>query len=309
MALLIGSKALAYWYNNYYRTPIDFDIVATEDELAFMKKHNDISQDTVVLDGLKHLMVVNGKPVEVEILRPNTSNERMISLCYGPKVNLSLMDGPHFDAKIADPTVLLAIKKSHIDLPIRWWKHIKDYHFLNTRRDMKMDKRHIEAMEMRKAEVKARWVGKFPTPNLNMSNEDFFGKSQEVIGRVYEHDDLHLSTCFYARPLYEKIKTDQTRAMCSKELFNELLYPDRVKVVQEEAFSIALERIVIPALNKNKPYNAGDAFRWAIMRIGTTLTSGWFREFTQDNVPFILKHEIDYVGKFLSYLENKEKTS
>ena len=309
MAFLIGSRALAYWYDNY-RTPIDFDIVATEDELAFMRKHNDISADTVVLNGLKHLMVVNGKPVEVEILQPNTSNEKLAKLTYGPTINLALLDGgPHFGAQIVDPIVLLAIKKSHIDFPIRWWKHIRDYHFLNTRRDIALLSPHIEFMEMRKSEVQTRWGGKFPKSNLNMSNEEFFNKSQYVVNRIYEHDDLHFSTCFYDRPLYEKMKVDQSKAMCSKDLFNKLTYSDRVKAVQEEAFSIALERIVIPALNKNKTYNAGDAFRWAIMRIGTTLTSGWFRSFTQDNVPFILKHDIDYVGKFLSYLENKEKTT
>jgi hypothetical protein len=305
MAVLIGSRALTYWYPKY-RKPIDFDIVATEEELRWLIAHNNVTKDESVLSGFKHLMTVNGKPVEVEIVKPGASNSLLSELTYGPKINLSLLDGPHFAAKIADPAVLMAIKKSHLDFPIRWWKHIRDYHFLKSR-ELTLDERHLAFMNQRRDEVRTRWAEKHGNvaPNLNMSNEEFFGKSQHLIGRTYEHDDLHFSTCFYERPLYERLKDDQTKALCVKRLFDALAFDDRVKAVQEEAFAIALERKAIPNMNSGKDPMEGDAFRWAVMRICTTLTSGWFREFAQDNLPHVMKHNVDFVGKFVSYLDKK----
>ena len=71
---------------------------------------------------------------------------------------------------------------------------------------------------------------------------------------------------------------------------------------QEEGFVIALERKIIPYLDKD--VDARSAFMWAIMRIGTNLTSGWFRDFAIDNYINIIKHDHDYVGKFKEALAN-----
>lgn len=299
--LLVGSKALKHWLPTS-RNGMDFDMVATRAELDKLIDINaqDITHHKANFDGIKHGLRIDGKPVEVELIEPGKSNEILARLATGPMTSLF-----GCDVQIADPAVLVAVKKSHINLPISWWKHIMDYHKLKALKPV-MTEEHNKAWAMRRVESETRW-GKMPKPNLMVSNEEFFGKSQKIVNRTFIHDDLHLSTCFYERPLYEKLKTDQTLAWCDKKLFVALSHEDQVKCVQEEAFSIALERKVIPAINAEMAYTSELAFRHAVERIGTTLTSGWFREFTQENALEILNHGVDYVGKFLAYLDKRDK--
>lgn len=297
--LLVGSKALKHWLP-MSRHGLDFDMIATKAEFENFMALNEsqISLHRSKADGSKHGFRVGKKPVEIEIIEPGKSNEILVNLATGPMTSLF-----GCDVQIADPAVLLAVKKSHLNLPLNWWKHIMDYHKLKALNPVMTDA-HNKAWAMRRIEAETRW-GKMLKPNLMVSNEEFFGKSQRVINRTFIHDDLHFSTCFYERPLYEKLKTDQTLAWCDKKLFEALSHGDKIKCVQEEAFSIALERKVIPAMNENQEYSAEFAFRYAVERIGTTLTSGWFREFTQENVLAISEHGVDYVGKFLSYIDKK----
>lgn len=296
--LLVGSKALKHWIASS-RPGLDFDMLATKEELNEFLNINNPTNHRVNFDGIKHGMRIEGKPVEIELIEPGKANEILARLAVGPRTKIF-----GFDVQIADPAVLLAVKKSHLNLPINWWKHVMDYHKLKAL-DPFMSADHNKAWQMRRVESETRW-GKMPKPNLMVSNEEFFGKSQKVVNRIFVHDDLHLSTCFYDRPLYEKLKTDQTLAWCDGKLFAALSHEDQIKCVQEEAFSIALERKVIPALNEKAIYAPELAFRYAVERIGTTLTSGWFREFTQENAIEILNHGVDYVGKFLAYMEQKK---
>lgn len=302
--LLIGSKALRHWLPTS-RPGMDHDFIATRTEFDHLVRINEpnITHRKSSHDGIKYTLRISGKPVEVELVEPGSANEIILDLASKSEyVSLSVFQEI---VQIADPAILLIIKKSHQNLPINWWKHVTDYHRLKALNPVITDT-HRKAMALRKIEAETRW-GKMPKPNLMVPNEEFFGQSQKVVNRIYVHDDLHFSTCFYERPLYEKLKTDQSLAWCDRKLFEALSHGDRVKCVQEEAFSIALERKVIPAMNENKEFSADLAFRHAVERIGTTLTSGWFREFTQENAIEILDHKTDYVGKFLAYLERRDK--
>lgn len=298
--LLVGSKALKHWLPTS-RNGMDFDLIATRVEFDNLMKINEsqILHHRVNHDGIKHGVRISGKPVEIELAEPGKSNEILMRLNSGPTISLF-----GCDVQVADPAILVAIKKSHMNLPINWWKHIIDYHRLKSLNPV-MTEYHTKAWKMRRIESETRW-GKMPKVNLMVPNDEFFGKSQKVVNRVFVHDDLHLSTCFYERPLYEKLKPDQSLAWCDKKLFEALSHGDQIKCVQEEAFSIALERKVIPAMNEGINFSADLAFRHAIERIGTTLTSGWFREFTQEYALETLEHGVDYVGKFMSYMEKKD---
>jgi hypothetical protein len=53
----------------------------------------------------------------------------------------------------------------------------------------------------------------------------------------------------------------------------------QIKCVKEEAMVIALERFLLPKLSSDP----SAAFMSALTRICTTLTKGWFREFSIDN--------------------------
>ena len=61
-------------------------------------------------------------------------------------------------------------------------------------------------------------------------------------------------------------------------------YDDLVwKMVLEESFVIALERCIIRLLKEDRPdvpaYSPDEAFKYALVRVATNLTSGPFRDF------------------------------
>lgn len=300
--LLIGSKALRHWVPTS-RPGFDHDMLATRAEFDRFVEINKASTThfRTSRDKEKFALIIAGNPVEIELALPGGSNEILMSLATGPKISVF-----GCEVQVADAATLYAVKRSHLNLPLNWWKHIIDYHKLKALKP-ELTSLHEKAWRMRRVECEARYK-KTPKPNLMVSNEEFFGKSQKVVNRVFVHDDLHFSTCFYERPMYEKLKHDQSLAWCDNKLFNGLSHGDKIKCVQEEAFALALERKVVPAMNEGRTYSADLCFRHGVERIGTTLTSGWFREFTQENAMEILEHGVDYVGKFLSYLDKKEKS-
>src|SRR4028119_2304165 len=73
-------------------------------------------------------------------------------------------------------------------------------------------------------------------------------------------------------------------AKCEKDLWEQFTHEEKMQCVLEEAYVIALERKIIPFVFGNgKYYSAEDALKWAMMRICTTLTGGWFRSFATEN--------------------------
>jgi hypothetical protein len=62
--------------------------------------------------------------------------------------------------------------------------------------------------------------------------------------------------------------------MVSKALFEKAPYDLQIKCVKEEALVIALERFLLPGLSSDPLI----AYKFALVRISTTLTKGWFRD-------------------------------
>jgi len=85
-------------------------------------------------------------------------------------------------------------------------------------------------------------------------------------------------------PMYELYSLGDGTVKCSKDKFFELGHNQRVMGVLEEAYVIALERVLIPMMYQGGPLSTPEkAFKGALMRICTTLTSGWFRDFATEN--------------------------
>jgi hypothetical protein len=194
--------------------------------------------------------------------------------------------------RVARLTSLLLIKKSHLWFPIHWRKSIEDYHSLKQLLSADFSKGELVAFRLRRKEIAARHKKK--KINLNVSNEEFFGKSERAIGRTYDHDWLHSVTCFYDCPLYERCKYDLGKAKLEIDLFERLDYNDKLNLAREEIFVIALERKIIPG----KITNPREALLWATEHIVTSLSKGWFREFCIENYPSIVDTKYDYVSKF-----------
>jgi hypothetical protein len=116
--------------------------------------------------------------------------------------------------------------------------------------------------------------------NLNVSNEDFLGRDDDLfVDRHIPHDDVHNLVKYGETPIYDQLKTDSSKAMISRKLFEQAPYAMQIKCVKEEAMVIALERFLLPKLSSDP----SAAFMSALTRICTTLTKGWFREFSINN--------------------------
>jgi hypothetical protein len=95
------------------------------------------------------------------------------------------------------------------------------------------------------------------------------------------------------------------KVKASKALFEGL--PEMVKLrgVLEEAQVLALERAVIPhGTDKDK------AFKIALEKVCTSVTSGWFREFAWENYDDVMNlyytEAQNYVNRFAHALERGE---
>ncbi len=59
----------------------------------------------------------------------------------------------------------------------------------------------------------------------------------------------------------------------------------------EECYTIALERHILPTMHGDKiGLGYQEAFKWALMRVCTNLTSGWFRQYAIDNYYTVLNN-------------------
>lgn len=289
MAVLIGSKALKHWYSNF---PIskhsDFDIIVSENEY----------KNFGVVDNTRKTIIRDQKlEIETDCL---ASNRYIIEKCQKD----SYIVTNDVKCYIAQPDLLVSIKHSHRHFEDHWHKNIKHYNFLRSMGAVVDD--HLSSI--RNIEKQKR-SGFRP---MNISNTDFFQASEKFVNRIFVHDDIHYATCYYDAPLWSRCKKNMDLAKIDFDLFKMLDYADQVKMVQEEAFVIALERRIIPKSMKygsfsNSSVTSDDiasSYAWAVMRIGTTLTSGWFREFTIDNYVKVMKHSHDFVGKFVTAFES-----
>jgi hypothetical protein len=120
---------------------------------------------------------------------------------------------------------------------------------------------------------------------LNVDKERFF---TDNVPYQYDHDDLHVAVTILDKPAYNYYLADNAQVMCSKEKFFGLPEYIRMCGVLEECYVLALERAVIPhGVDPDK------AFRMALKKVCTSITSGWFREYAWENYDDVIAyHEL-----------------
>lgn len=181
--------------------------------------------------------------------------------------------------RVANLSDLALIKRSHLWRDYQWDKHITHYHKHLAKHfptDLLSELIYKDRVKMTK---EAYPQG---NPNLNQSNEEFF---DDAVVKTYDHDYLHELASFGDQPLYTKLKRDDSKAWCEKDLWDALPYEDKVKCVSEESYVIAMERFLI---RNNWNYSYKGAYYQAVKKVCTTLTSGWFRDFAIDNFPQVM---------------------
>lgn len=200
------------------------------------------------------------------------------------------VETPVGEAKVISPVGIMLIKRSHLFRTVGFPKHIRHYHELKSKLSEFIDDEYNSLLKRRIKLTKSKFGDR--TPSLKKSKSEFF---DDYVKKVYDHDEIHLATCYYDRPIYERIKPDTDSVWCAKDMWESLPYKDKVRCVREEGYAIAIERFLI----WKRGYPERFAFNEAVSKICTTLTSGWFRDFAIENWPEIMDYDQPFLKMFL----------
>jgi len=287
--IIIGSTAIKKFYPEF-REPKDVDILCYKkefDELNFDKSQND-NTGRITLDKVYEFQFINNWPSYKHLLTVTDSAFRL---------NTEIGS-----IKCLPPFWMMILKKSHLYRSLSFYKHIKDFHFL----EGKMSWASVFGNDYARSvylDILKDTKSKFPdkTPSLSKSKEAFFN---DYVIKYVEHDWIHEQIAFYDRPLYERCQNAEV--FCSKKLWEQLDFEDKIKMVQEEALAIAIERKIIPLFMENKCFSLfyKSAFYYAVGRICTNLCRGWFREFAQLNWPKVV--QCDYENIISNFMKEFE---
>jgi hypothetical protein len=316
--LLIGSRALVA--NNPelegVRKCTDWDYICTIEQFTAWHKANKANlQFAIPTQGGKyyHARGKDGMNYEFELAWPGTSADMLLQQ-YG-------IVGIYDEPVIAINDDLYLIKMSH-----RYKRNSP--HFLKTMSDIKFLRQKLGYAEA------AKWLGFVPIneqiykqrqaesydyahPKLNVSSKEFF--TGDGVNYVYDHDSIHLAVALKVesytvgadcdvhqrpKPAYTFYMKDGSEVMTSKDKFMGVHEHIRLYGVYEESCVLALERSQIPhGLGKEGGPTARWSFEMALMKVCTSITSGWFREYAWENYSKVLDlynelGENDYIERF-----------
>lgn len=164
------------------------------------------------------------------------------------------------------------IKLSHAGWDIHWEKTVADLAFLKGQ--------GAECDDYLYDTLHSYWQsfhGSKEQLSLKKTKEQFF--TNAVVCPI-DHDYLHEVVAHYPQPLYSTVLKDGQEVLVDKDKFMALSPGDRLKMIREEIYVIALERFYIPH-NGNIP--ALVCYRKALKLVATRLTKGWFCKYLLDN--------------------------
>ena len=253
--MLVGSRAIAHWNPEFkIRSSSDWDIIGRSYEDTFYRSELGIpDEDRIEWHDPKHL-----------------NNKDMIFI---------------FETgdRVCSPYGLAIIYRSHLHRDWNWDAHITKYHkFILPLLKSDLHLSDPILLERIKLTRKAYPQG---NPKLNKSNMEFFN---DPVEKVYDHDFLHELYAYEDRPMFEKLKRPEQfdLAWCTKDLWDKLSQTQKLQCVAEETYVIATERFMVP---NDWNYPTKKAYYYALKKVCTTLTSGWFRDFAIDNFPQIFE--------------------
>lgn len=251
------------------RTPQDLDLIGSYDNLAEYYKNN-MCKSIYPINKGKKLFGKNSHTIfEGEIAWEGSLSEELFQLIENDPdtVNLKNHLYPGLD-------LLYMLKMSH--------RYLKDSpFFLKTMRD-------IQAMRIAGAKIKPEHMAFFKKrekstydyglPKLNQNKSSFF--SGDGVNYIYDHDSIHRAIAIMEKPAYLYYQPEQNQVMTSKALFFKCSEHVQLNGVYEEAQVLNLERWLIP---NNFTVDSKKGFEIALMKVCTSITSGWFREFAWEN--------------------------
>lgn len=215
---------------------------------------------------------------------------KRVEFYYHPSLENYTWDYP----KYASPDELYTIKISHLFWDNRWVKHAKDAIFFQEKGcNFKRDLYDV---------LYPIWVGHYGAKRARLPKgtkpKEFF---TDTVGRLYEHDSIHASVAYYDKPLFEVILADGEDVAVDWKKFEQLTQIDKLRLVREEVYATALERIVIPSDYK---VNHVHAYRTALQKTITSYWKGEWALFAALNLKELVVPELNYVDV---HKANKER--
>lgn len=197
---------------------------------------------------------------------------------------------------IAGPDELYTMKISHsfweINGPSNWNKHASDIVFLSRKGCSFLRDLYDLLLPIWKERYQQHRT------SLDKTAGEFFG---DAVKRRYVHDSVHETIAYGDRPLYESILKPGSEVMVDSEKFWKMDHETKIKLVREEIYATALERILIPNDYVGSP---AAAYAWALRRTATSLFKGEWALFVMLNLDELFKPDCDYLTR---HIDNKHK--
>ncbi len=294
MLALIGSHALIL--RGYDRTPKDTDIIGTFEEInAFFRTFKDIIVAQYPLSANKiYVKTKFGEIWEAEIAWEGSTAAEFLQIVAADPDTKEPPAGS--DLYVPSIGLLYALKMSH--------RYLKDSpHFLKTMRDIQEMRNNgaiipLQYLNWYKRREKETYH--YQHPNLNRSKKDFFTMDAGVPYK-YDHDSIHRAVALFDKPAYNYYKPDENDVLTSKSMFFALDEKYRLAGVIEECYVLALERSIIPYPDTAPKWS----FDKALEKVCTSITSGWFREYSWESYDKIQDmYDPEYVNWFKNGLES-----
>ncbi len=304
-ALVVGARAAARVDGVRVDAPLPWELWATATVLPsrLQLAPNGTVADYAMVDGHAVFAFQSvAAPVTVRVMQAGTPGAMFIAANAGE----TPMVTPGGAIPGARRASLLLISRAFLFDTRDWWLRMREFQRLRQQvRDVDATPAEGAAFTALSREVEAR-TPPVHRASMRAPNATFFGEFKHDDIRLYEHDDLHRTTCYYAEPLYLSAKADKSLAIIPRSSFDRLSHQDRGRLVREECHAIALERIVIPSRALGMACDPAHAYLYALHRICTDLATGWFRDFAIEHFDELSRPDIDFAGRFMQAVEAGE---
>lgn len=286
MLILLGSQA-AQHHVNLKRDLVDHDLLGKYSEVSTLAaRWFQGKRQARPINGGKKMLYSSGRMImEAEIAWPGSTAEELMHL-----VAADPRSQERFGLVVPSLDVLYMLKMSH-----RYLKNSP--HFLKTMRDIQLFRRagaiirpeHEAFLRRREAETYD-----YKHPSLMRRKDEFF--SGDGVAYVYDHDSIHEVVALPKEPAYRLFQRDGAEVAVDRAKWDRMDYADQLRSVYEEATVLALERSQIPHFGKVSP---AWSFEHALMKVCTSITSGWWREFAWENYDAAMAfHNYNYADVF-----------
>lgn len=280
---------------------VDYDFLCSTEEMPIALKGimEFCSPETVIFHNNTndHCAVQTDYGIyEFYIGHSNNSTEQLLKYCE------SIPDGTVDSAKTASVHVQYMLKMSH-----RFLRNSP--HFLKTMQDIHTLRSQGAVLDdelQRILELREKETYNYKHPDLSVNKGSFF--NGDDVPYIYDHDTIHEAIAIGTEPAYKKYMKDGEEVMTSKEKFFACDEYTRLLGVYEEACVLALERSQIPFSIEGTEEGVSaptpkHSFITALIKVCTSITSGWFRLYAWENFYKVIKMyrhlgEDDFIQRF-----------